>query len=169
MIVLFIFVLVQTSFSVTLYSTGISSYRNQTWMTDLDYGLPIREISILGTRNSIQTMDCIWLGGFQDKQSNNIQNQLLSGIRALDVRFKHNNNKFDLYDRSCSLGVNFDNVLTVVQSFLTTYPGETVLLHLVEEQGASGCTRTIEDTFIFYRDSYPGLFWTPTSQDPQLG
>lgn len=66
------------------------------------------------------------------KQSNSIQNQLESGIRALDVRFKHNNNKFDLYDRPCPLGKNFDDVLIPVKNFLTAYPGETVLLHLVE-------------------------------------
>lgn len=119
-------------YSATLYSTGTSSYRNQTWMTNLDYGLPIREISILGTRNSIQTMECWWNFPPQRKQSNSIQNQLESGIRALDVRFKHDNNKFDLYDRNCPLGVNFDDVLIPVKNFLITYPGETVLLHLVQ-------------------------------------
>lgn len=88
-------------------------------------------------------MDCGSLGFWQYKQSSSIQVQLESGIRALDVRFKHLNNMFQLYDRSCNLGVNFDNVLVPVKNFLSTYSGETVLLHLVEEQGASGCTRTI--------------------------
>ena len=50
-----------------------------------------------------------------------------------------------------------------------TYPTETVLLHLIEEQSSSGCTRSFEDTYKAYRDSYAPLFWTPTTQDPQLG
>lgn len=52
---------------------------------------------------------------------------------------------------------------------MTTYPTETVLLHLVEEQSSSGCTRSFEDTYKAYRDAYAPLFWTPTTQDPQLG
>lgn len=42
-------------------------------------------------------------------------------------------------------------------------------MRLVEEVSSSGCSRNFEDTFISYRDANPGLFWIPTTQDPQLG
>lgn len=65
--------------------------------------------------------------------------------------------------------MNFDQILTTVKAFLATYPTETVLLHLIEEQSSSGCTRSFEDTYKAYRDAYAPLFWLPTTQDPQLG
>lgn len=76
---------------------------------------------------------------------------------------------FQVHDRGCAQSANFDNVLTTVKAFLSSYPSETVLLRLVEEVSSSGCSRTFEDTFISYRDAYPGLFWILTTQDPQLG
>lgn len=97
---------------------------------------------MVGTHNSVGLQFCLITGGFQQTQASNLQTQLQSGIRAIDIRVKHKNNKFQVYDRSCDLGVNFDQILTTVKAFLTSYPTETVLLHLFEEQSSSGCTRT---------------------------
>jgi 1-phosphatidylinositol phosphodiesterase len=97
---------------------------------------------MVGTHNSMGRSNCLWLGSFQQCQANSLQVQLESGIRAIDIRVKHNNDQFEAYDRSCSLGANFDAILPTIKTFLTSYPSETVLMHLVEEQSASGCTRT---------------------------
>ena len=108
--------------SAQTYSHDTTPYRNQTWMSLLDYGLLIREMNIVGTHNSLGLQNCAWLGSFQQCQSNSLQIQLESGIRAIDIRVQHLNNRFQLFDRSCDLGANFDNVLTTVSTFLTTYP-----------------------------------------------
>ena len=156
--------------SQNLFNPNPTGMRNQTWMGALDYGLPIREMSMLGTHNSVVFDSCFFITATtQQCQAWSLQIQLESGIRAIDIHVKHTSNKFQVHDRGCAQGSNFDNVLTTVKAFLTTYPTETVLLHLVEEVGSSGCSRTFEDTFIAYKTAYPGLFWTPTTQDPQLG
>jgi hypothetical protein len=36
-----------------------------------------------------------------------------------------------MWDRICDVGSNMDNVLTTIQTFLNSYPSETVLLHLM--------------------------------------
>lgn len=100
-------------------------------MSTLDFGLSLREISILGTHNSVGRSNCFWLGSFQQCQANSLTVQLESGIRALDIRVKHDTDRFQAYDRSCDLGVNFDTILTEVRSFLLSYPSETVLMHVV--------------------------------------
>jgi hypothetical protein len=42
-------------------------------------------------------------------------------------------------------------------------------MHIVEEYTASGNSRSFEDTFISYKNSFASLFWKPTSQNPVLG
>lgn len=56
-----------------------------------------------------------------------------------------------------------------MQSFLTSYPRETILMHIVEEYNPSGNSRTFEDTFKSYKTTFSNLIWTPTTQNPSLG
>lgn len=44
-----------------LYNWNPTSMRNQTWMAALDYGLPLREMSILGTHNSVVFDSCFFI------------------------------------------------------------------------------------------------------------
>ncbi len=121
-----------TSRSQFVYNWNPTSMRNQTWMAGLDYGLPIREMSILGTHNSVVFDSCFFITATtQQCQANSLQVQLESGIRAIDIHVKHQNNKFQVHDRGCAQGSNFDQVLTTVKAFLSSYPGETVILRLV--------------------------------------
>jgi 1-phosphatidylinositol phosphodiesterase len=97
-----------------------NSYRNQTWMSLVDDGLPIREINILGTHQSMA-----WSGSLTDifrSQVQTLSNQLLSGMRAVDLRVKHDNDRFQMYDRFVNIGYNMDDVLTTIQNFLNSYP-----------------------------------------------
>jgi len=57
----------------------------------LDNGIPLRKISILGTHSSMS--QGTWGDAFQT-QSLNLDTQLRTGIRALDIRCRHFNNKF---------------------------------------------------------------------------
>lgn len=107
-----------------------NSYRNQSWMSLVDDGFPIREMNILGTHQSMTWTDpCLW--DIFRSQVQTLTNQLLSGIRAVDIRVKHKNDRFQMWDRICDVGSNFDNVLTTIQTFLNSYPSETVILHLM--------------------------------------
>lgn len=44
-----------------LYNPSGTSMRNQTWMGGLDHGLPIREMSIMGTHNSVVYDSCFFI------------------------------------------------------------------------------------------------------------
>ena len=121
-----------TSRSALVYNWNPTSMRNQTWMGALDYGLPIREMSILGTHNSVVFDSCFFITATtQQCQANSLQIQLESGIRAIDIHVKHLNNQFQVSDRGCAQGTSFNQVLTTVKSFLTAYPTETVIMRLV--------------------------------------
>jgi 1-phosphatidylinositol phosphodiesterase len=112
-----------TSRSQLLYNWNPTSMRNQTWMAALDYGLPLREMSMVGTQNSVVFDSCFFITATtQERQANSLQVQLESGIRAIDIHVKHLNNQFQISDRGCAQGTSFNQVLTTVKNFLTTYP-----------------------------------------------
>ena len=100
-------------------------------------------MSILGTHNSVVFDSCFFITATtQQCQANSLQVQLESGIRAIDIHVKHLNNQFQVTDRGCAQGTSFNQVLTTVKNFLTTYPSETVIMRLVEESSSSGCSRS---------------------------
>lgn len=72
-----------------------------------------------------------WGDAFQT-QSNSLTNQMMMGIRALDIRCRHYNNAFPVHDRLVYLNTDLGGVLSTVRSFLQTYPTEVILMHIVE-------------------------------------
>jgi 1-phosphatidylinositol phosphodiesterase len=115
-------------FSANYYSHSSANYTNQTWMTDLDDGVPLRQLTIVGTHSSMS--QGTWGDAFQT-QSSSLETQLKSGVRALDIRCNHNNNKFQIHERSVDLNIDLPGVLTKIQTFLQAFPGETVLVHII--------------------------------------
>jgi len=79
------------SLTQSLYNHQASSYVNSSWMGLLDNGIPIRKLSIIGSHCSMSTG--VWGDAFQT-QSNSLMGQMVSGIRALDMRCRHYNNAF---------------------------------------------------------------------------
>ena len=71
-----------------------NSYLNETWMGTLDDGIPLRKISLIGTHSTMS--QGIWGDAFQT-QGLNLITQLRSGIRALDIRCRHQDNQFPIY------------------------------------------------------------------------
>jgi 1-phosphatidylinositol phosphodiesterase len=103
-----------------LYNHNSASYVNQTWMTNLDDGIPIRQMTILGTHSSMS--QGTWGDAFQT-QASSITTQLNSGVRALDIRCNHKNNKLYAYERMINLNTELSGVLSQVGSFLARFPG----------------------------------------------
>ena len=80
--------------SQALYNHNSASYRNQTWMGSFDDGVPLRQLSILGTHSSMS--QGTWGDAFQT-QASSLDVQMQAGIRALDIRCRHQNNRFQIY------------------------------------------------------------------------
>ena len=81
--------------SQTLYNhNSHNSYRNQTWMSLFDDGIPLRKLNILGTHSSMSTGS--WGDAIQT-QSLSLLVQMESGVRALDIRCRHYSNTFRIH------------------------------------------------------------------------
>ncbi len=79
----------------SLYNHQSSSLYNATWMSNLDNGIPIREMSIIDTHSSMS--QGTWGDAFQT-QSNSLTNQLMMRMRALDIRCRHYQNGLPVHD-----------------------------------------------------------------------
>jgi 1-phosphatidylinositol phosphodiesterase len=161
-----IFFIALVSSALGQYNHQTSGYLNTTWMSLLDNGIPIRKLSIIGTHSSMGTG--AWGDAFQT-QSNSLMGQMKMGMRALDIRCRHYNNQFPIHDRLVYLNTDLGAVLSTVNTFLQSYPMETILMHIVEEYNPSGNSRTFEQTFISYKNLYLNVIWNVTSQNPVLG
>lgn len=106
------------------------------WMSGLSDSLTINELSIPGTGNSMS------YGGFTDftlTQSMNLETQLESGIRFLDLSLKHTGDtNLKAYTGLTDLDVSFIDVIKRVHEFLKKNPEEVVLVKISEHSSDSG-------------------------------
>ena len=122
-------VLCSLALSLQFYSHKASSLRHPDWMGQLDSGIPLRKLSIIGSHSSMS--QGAWGDAFQT-QSNSLANQMLIGMRALDIRCRHEQNQLKIYDRIVYLNSDLGGVLATVRSFLQAHPLEVLLMHIVE-------------------------------------
>lgn len=141
-----------------------SGYRNTDWMAALPDSKRLSEISMPGTHDTMS----FYGGDIVQTQSLPLAEQLASGVRALDIRCRHYYDTFTIHHGFVYQNANFDDVLITVQQFLQAYPQETVVMRVKEEYSAEGVTRRFEDTFAMYKQRYPGLFWSFSSNNPAL-
>ena len=95
MLIFYFLTLLLHTHSQTLYNhNSYNSYRNQTWMSLFDNGIPLRNLNILGTHSSMSTGT--WGDAFQT-QSLSLLVQMESGVRALDIRCRHYYDTFRIH------------------------------------------------------------------------
>lgn len=122
------------------------------WMRWVPDSKRLSELSLPGTHDTMSRYG----GDLVETQSLPLRSQLDAGIRVLDIRCRHIEDVFAIHH-----GVVFQNayfgadVLGVCYDFLQDHPTETIIMIMggagVPE--AANCTRTYEETFVWYRDS----------------
>ena len=132
-----------------------SGTSNPDWMKNLDSSLPLSNISMPGTHDTMS----YYGGDIVQTQSLSLREQMNSGIRALDIRCRHINNIFAIHHGSVYQKANFNDVLKEVKSFLNGHGNETIVMRVKEEYKPEGNSRSFADTFNWYAGQYPGLFW----------
>ena len=110
-------------------------YNRSNWMSlisEEEGKKSLCRFSIPGTHNS-GTEKTI-KGGVAHCQNFSIQQQLLDGIRFLDIRLKNDGENLQLYHGSENCHVNFDTVLKWCRQFLEENPTETILMSVKQEE-----------------------------------
>jgi 1-phosphatidylinositol phosphodiesterase len=138
---------------------------NPNWMSRLRGNKRLGELSLPGTHDSMSTKG----GDISKNQTMTLIEQLNSGIRVLDIRTRHINNKFKIYHGIIPQKTDFgEDVLKSIDAFLTANPTETVLFRLRPEYKPSNNTQGYTDTLNRYLAQYGEKRWIPAETNPML-
>lgn len=125
------------------------------WMSLVSDDKKLSDITIPGTHNT-----CAHKVNFIAKcQNTSVSEQLKSGIRFLDIRCRHINDRFDLHHGISYLGSTFETMKNDCYEFLTRNPSETIVMMIKTEFKAKGNKCSFEEVFIKYANQNPGLWF----------
>ena len=136
------------------------------WMAALADARGVAELSIPGTHDSGALLEPIL--GVARAQQLAIADQLVAGVRYLDLRCRHYQNAFLIYHGPIDQDQTFDDVLATMAKFLDEHPGETLIVSVKEEAAPQGNTRSFEATFAAYVAQAPDR-WYLGDTLPRLG
>ena len=139
------------------------TYFREDWMSGLSDGKNLAQINIPGTHESGALYD-----PFAKCQYLEIDEQLNTGIRYLDIRCRHLGDSFTIHHGAVYQNQNFDDVLEDCYNFLNQNPSETIVMAIKEEYNPDENTRTFEQTFDAYVAKNPGK-WHLGETIPNLG
>jgi 1-phosphatidylinositol phosphodiesterase len=128
---------------------------NPDWMSKIPNKL-VSEMTIPGTHDTCARVSVF---GFIQTQTWPLAEQLKAGIRYVDIRCMHYENRFEVHHDMFYCGVSFDNVLSIIKDFLTNYPSEGFIMRIREDFKAMFCTRSFEETFIDYLNKNKDLVY----------
>lgn len=150
-------------------SAWVAKNGNPIWMRGIPDNRKLSELSMPGTHGSIarynSSAERQWgivegdAFAFAANQWMTLHQQLIFGIRYLDIRVRHVSNNLQGHHGMVFQGGNMRSYLNEVQGFLRAQPSEMVLMRVKEEYTPSGNTRSFFETFNEIASEYPDLFW----------
>ena len=124
----------------------IPKSENKNWMAKLPNNTLLSEMTIPGTHDSgaiIRTKIC-------ETQSWSIKNQLIAGIRCLDIRVISIDDKLKAkYGITEQTGF-FNDILNDIIIFLRENPSETVIMQVVNDYSKTNSKKTYDQLFNYY-------------------
>ena len=128
---------------ITIYNTSClnqgyshnngTCQNNSKWMSKLKDNKTLSSLSIPGTHD---TMSLGFGGDIAQTQSKTLENQLISGVRFLDIRLAARPQSKDflyLHHGFVYLNATFNQVLNILINFLKNNPTETIIMRLKQE------------------------------------
>ncbi len=128
--------------------TAQSDYSD--WMRWVPDSTPLTLLSVPGTHDTMSRYG----GSLAKTQSMPLKEQLKAGIRALDIRARHIEDRFAIHHGTVFQEAMFGDVLNICNDFLSENPTESILLWLSDDgvPDPFGNTRRYYETFQWYRD-----------------
>lgn len=141
-------VLAADSRAVHTKDTLQTPYRS--WMRWVPDSTPLTILSLPSTHDTMARFG----GPLAETQSLPLNLQLQAGIRGLDIRARHVDDRYEIYHGIVHQKATFDDVLTVCNIFLDQNPTETIVLWLSKDgvPGEKNVTRSYRETYEWYRD-----------------
>ena len=133
-----------------------SNFDGTSWLANVDGNKKVFSLSIPGTHETCarfgpQRLQC---------QDWTIEEQLLNGVRYLDIRCRHINDCFMIHHDYVFEELSFGaGVRDVCINFLKSHPTEFIFMQIKEEYQSANNTRTFSETMQTYINSYEEYFY----------
>ncbi|MCR8842423.1 phosphatidylinositol-specific phospholipase C [Paenibacillus sp. SC116] len=126
------------------------------WMDKLAGNSKLSELNIPGTHDT-----CALYGGdLAICQTQTLQEQLEAGIRFIDIRCRHIENRFAIHHGIMYQHLMFGGgVRDVCLKFLEDHPRETIIMSVKHEYEDADDTRSFEDTFRWYLEGNESMWY----------
>jgi 1-phosphatidylinositol phosphodiesterase len=148
------FILIMSScFHYCSYKTPQEKLTNPDWMKYIPNKL-ISEMTIPGTHDTCARINIL---EYIQTQSWQLSEQLKAGIRFLDIRCFHYENRFEIHHDMFYCGLSFTDVLNIIKDFFSSYPSEAIIMRVHKEFREIYCSRSFEETFMDYFNSNKDL------------
>ncbi|XP_053319600.1 1-phosphatidylinositol phosphodiesterase-like [Spea bombifrons] len=146
-------------------STEVPSVTWPDWMASLPDHLPLSSLAIPGTHDTM----AFYGGSLAECQSWRLENQYKAGIRFLDIRCRHYQDRLPIFHGVSYQRTDFVEVLIDTVRFLTEYPTETVLMRVKEEYEPYQNTRSFYKSVAEVVESIGQHWFLRTNYLPTLG
>ena len=133
-----------------------SDFNPSEWLKSVNGSKKIFSLSIPGTHET-----CARHGGpLTECQTWSVEEQLLNGVRYLDIRCRHISDVFMIHHGLVYQQLSFGSgVRDVCINFLKEHPTEFIFMQIKEEYKATNNTRTFSETLQSYIDDYEEYFY----------
>ncbi len=132
------------SFNASPQAATIKKYAY--WMSRLPDDVVLSALSLPGTHDSCALHDGLSFG-FAKCQTWSLADQLKAGVRFIDIRCRHMDNRFFIYHGIIDQRMTFEEVRDVCQKFLEDHPTECIVMSVKEESSSVNTTRSFAATF----------------------
>ena len=136
--------LVGTFYGEQISFTTAEPLSGKNWMSRISSNTYLRNISIPGTHDSGTSTASGATASLSKCQDWDITTQLNNGVRFLDMRFKVNGERLQVYHGIISMNLYHDDFFNVVRQFLADYPSETVILSIRNENDEASSTEKLK-------------------------
>lgn len=135
------------------------------WMSAIDGSRSLSALTLPGSHDTCAyTVD----DRLARTQHATLDDQLHHGVRVLDIRCRHERDRFAIHHGGIPLGLAFDDVVRTCGQFLAHHPGECIVMSVKDEWPARDCTRTFAATFEWYVARHADVRWHLAPELPLL-
>lgn len=139
---------------------------NAKWMSRLSDELTLAQISLPGTHDSGALHNGASFG-FAKCQSWSVRDQLRAGIRFLDIRCRHLDDRFHIYHGIIDQQLTFAEVRDTCRDFLVKNPSECIVMSVKRESTPTNNSRSFAATFRALTKN-DGELWHIDTETPKL-
>ncbi|MCI8497151.1 MAG: phosphatidylinositol-specific phospholipase C [Clostridiales bacterium] len=154
------------------YAYWHETSRTQTkadWMKKLSNNKRTSELSLPGTHDTMAHRSDLLGGDIARTQTMSLTDQLMSGIRVLDIRLKYENSKLlKCHHGVAYLKAEFADVLRDIKDFLKKNPSEAIFMR-VSQENSNVSDQKMKEAFDYYYNQNKDLFYNGGSQNPTVG